>query len=128
MIDSIFYNEEVSMTLEKNMNLAESLKNMRAARNLSIAEFSRELYIPKSTLQSILAEGQTSLHTAIHISEKLSIPLDVLTGGQMTQEQFRVHSSLLSLLDWYSKLTKEQQVAACNNMDVLFKLIRESSG
>ena len=33
------------------MNLAESLKNMRAARNLSLAEFSRELDIPKSTLQ-----------------------------------------------------------------------------
>ena len=59
------------MVLEKQKNLAENLRNLRIARGLSYTEFSKELDIPKATLQSILADGQTSLHTAIHISEKL---------------------------------------------------------
>lgn len=45
------------MTQEKHHNLAENLKNLRSAQGLSLSDFSKELDIPKSTLQAILDGG-----------------------------------------------------------------------
>jgi len=78
------------------------------------------------SLQSIMEDGQTSLHTAIHFSEKLGIPLDILINRKLSEEQFRTQNSLVNLLNWYSKLTKPQLDDACTHMDALIQLIRES--
>lgn len=116
------------MTPEKHMNLAESLKNMRAARNLSLAEFSRELDIPKSTLQSIMEDGQTSLHTAIHISEKLGIPLDMLINGRMSERSYRMLDGLMTQLGWRFEMPKEDWDEACRHFFALVKIIEKHHG
>lgn len=103
------------MVPEKHKNLAENLKNMRKSRGLSLTEFPEELDIPKSTLQSILADGQTSLNTAIRISEKLRIPLDVLTSGMLSAEQVRVMDGLLSGVEWFSQLPPDKQKKQVNS-------------
>ena len=114
------------MVPEKHMNLAESLRNLRKARGLSLAEFSRELDIPKSTLQAILSEGQTSLNTAMHISEKLGIPVDVLTNGVLSAGQIRILDGLMLKLEWYDRLTHEKKKEAAGHVYALVQLIQES--
>ena len=114
------------MIPEKHKNMAENLKNMRKARRLSLAEFSKELDIPKSTLQSVLADGQTSLNTAIRISEKLHISLDTLIGGTLSTEQVWIMDGLLSGVEWFSRLPPEKQKEAGEFICALIQLILEN--
>ena len=114
------------MVPEKHKNMAKNLKNMRKARGLSLAEFSKELDIPKSTLQSVLADGQTSLNTAIRISEKLRIPLDVLTSGMLSAEQVRVMDGLLSGVEWFSQLPPDKQKETGEHIYALIRIIEEN--
>ena len=114
------------MVPKKHKNLAESLRNLQKARRLSLAEFSRELDIPKSTLQAILTDGQTSLNTAMRISEKLSIPIDVLTNGVLSAGQIRILDELMLKLEWYDRLSKEKKKEAAEHVYALIQLIQES--
>lgn len=115
------------MTPEKHENFAENLRNLRAMFGLSMSEFSKELDIPKSTLQTVLATGQTTLNTAIRISESLGIPLDVLTDRSMTSNQFKMLERLLYQFDWYLKLSESQQRDVCFYISALIKLVQETS-
>ena len=114
------------MVPEKHKNMAENLKNMRKARGLSLTEFSKELDIPKSTLQSVLADGQTSLNTAFRISEKLRISLDVLTNGILSAEQICVMDGLLSGVKWFSQLPQAKQKETSELIYALIRIIEEN--
>lgn len=113
------------MVSEKQKNLAENLSNLRIARGLSYAEFSKELDIPKATLQSVLADGQTTLHTAVHISEKLSVPIDVLISKRFSPQQIRDFDGFLSGFGWFDRLNREQQDAVCHHVMALVQLMQE---
>ena len=114
------------MTKEKHKNLAQSLQNMREARKLSLAEFSKELDIPKSTLQAIMEGGHTTLHTAMQIAQKLGIPLDTLTNGRLTAGQIKVLDGLMLQLGWYDRLPKTKQKEVSEHIYALIRLIQES--
>ena len=114
------------MVPEKHKNLAGSLKILRKARGLSLAEFSRALDIPKSTLQTVLADGQTSLNTAIRISENLRIPLDTLTNGVLFTEQVRVMDGLISGVEWFSKLPPEKKKEANELIYAIIRIFEEN--
>ena len=114
------------MLPQKHKNLAKSLKNLREARGLSLSEFAKELGIPKSTLQSILQDGQTTLHTAIRISERLGIPVDALTNGTLSVEQIRILDGLILRLNWYDQLPKNKQEEVRDHMYALIQLIQGS--
>ena len=114
------------MTKEKHKNLAQSLQNMREARKLSLAEFSKELDIPKSTLQAIMEGGHTTLHTAMQIAQKLGIPLDTLTNGRLTAGQIKVLDGLMLQLGWYDRLPKNKQKEVSEHIYALIRLIQES--
>lgn len=106
-------------------NFAKNLRNLCIARRLSFAEFSRELGIPKTTLQSILEDGNTSLYTAIHISEGVCVSLDTLTNGIASPQQINRLDSFMSLLKWYDGLPKNKQEEACRHILTLFQLMVE---
>lgn len=113
------------MTSEKSRNFAENLRNLRTALNLSYAEFSQELDVPKTTLQSIMEDGQTTLHTAMHISGKLDIPLDTLTNGRLSPQQIRRLDGFMSHLGWYDRLPEEKQKAVRHHIFSLLQLMQE---
>ena len=113
------------MTQDKHRNLAENLRNLRSAQGLSLSDFSKELDIPKSTLQAILDGGQTSLHTAICISERLNVPLDTLVNGTLSPDQFRRLDGFLTQLEWYNKLPGEKQAEAREHLLALIRLMQE---
>ena len=66
--------------MEKHEIFAKNLEAIRTYRNQSVGEFSKELGIPKSTLQAVRNSGHTTLDTAIRIADGLGLPLDDLTG------------------------------------------------
>lgn len=113
--------------MNKHSNFATNLKNIRTALCLSLSEFSRELGIPKSTLQSVLADGHTSLDTAIRISDSLALPLDTLTNATLTPKRLRLLADFLTALDWYHDLSSEKQRELAAHLDAIFHLLEEDS-
>lgn len=68
------------MSLQKNMS--EFMRMLKAQKNLSIEELSRELDISKSTLQTYLSgEGNPRLEMVEHIAKCLDVdPIFLLCG------------------------------------------------
>ena len=61
--------------MSKPDNLGANLRALREAKQLSYTEFSIELGIPRTTLQSVMKSGHTSLDTACKIADALDVPL-----------------------------------------------------
>ncbi len=105
-------------------NFALNLKKLQGG--LSLAEFSRELSIPKSTLQSILKGGNTTLDTALRISNSIETPLDILTGTTFTPQQFELMNCFLVLLNWYHDLSAEKRQQVQTHLAAILCIIDES--
>ncbi len=84
----------------------------------------RRIGYSKSTLQDILKDGNTSLHTALHIAEQLNIPLSALTGEVIPRENLTALSALLQSFGWLNSLTEEDQKVVADHiraMEILQK-------
>ena len=102
-------------------NFKNNLILLQELRGLSLSEYAAELGIPKSTLQSILADGNTSLHTAIQISNRMQMPLDSLLGDDIPPEKHELLLSCLRFLTWFASLTAEKQRTVLLLMEELLK-------
>lgn len=98
---------------EENL-LSENLKAYQNARRLSLIEFSKELDIPKSTLRGILKDGNTTLVTAIHISQNLGIGLDTLVYDRKFSDKQFIQKHMEGICIWLDALPdeKRQRIAA----------------
>ena len=114
--------------MEKENNLSNILKTLRSERGKSLAEFSSELGIPKTTMQSVMNTGNTSLVTLIRISEGLGLSLDELVFGEILAKYGFHVSTMLHDLDCYSKLLGEKQKLFRHHLDELLKLAEYESG
>ncbi len=109
--------------MNKPSNLAMNLKKIRIDRHLSLTELSRELGIPKSTLQSVLTDGNTSLDTALRISNSLRIPLDALTSSELSPQQSKLLERFLTVLNWYHDFSPEDQREFDVHLAALLRII-----
>lgn len=101
-------------------NFGANLRLLKEERNLSLTEFSKELQIPRTTLQAVLEDGQTSLDTACRISDALNIPLSALTDIRLSHEKLDILKGLFLSMEWYSHLTPEQkEIAARSSLEFL---------
>ena len=73
--------------MEKSNFLSENLKAYQMAHSKSLLEFSEELGIPKSTIQSIISDGNTTLDTLIRMAKALDASLDELVFGDLPAKQ-----------------------------------------
>ena len=89
-----------------------------------MAEFAQETSAPKSTLQDVLKDGRTTLDTARCISHGLGIPLDILTNTVLSPQEVKLTLSVLHLLDWYDRLTSNDQQKAPQCIQTLLNLIQ----
>lgn len=106
-------------------NFRENLNALRVARHLSMEDFSRELEIPKSTLQKVLKNGETSLYTASQISNAAGIPLSILLENPISVDEFKTINGFFVLLDWFAELDPmEQHIAAKAILDILEVLMK----
>ena len=99
--------EDGGILLEKHEIFAKNLETIRRYRNQSVGEFSREIGIPKSTLQSVRNSGNTTLDTALRIADGL--PLDSLTSDSRLAEKADLVWYLLQSVDWLRGLSKQEQ-------------------
>lgn len=111
--------------MEHCQNFAANLNAIRRSRNVSLSEFSRELGIPKSTLQSILADGNTSLHTALYIAENLGVPLSSLTGEIIPNKSMDAILSLINCLEWYNNLSGEKRNIVTFHVRAIVEVLQE---
>jgi len=103
-------------------------KNLRAIRGFKTqVEFSEEIGITKSTLQS-LEKGITSarLDTLELISSRLDIPVSVLLTDELTPVEHSVLLHILRGMEWYTALPPEEQTGLLQwlqeTLDVFSKL------
>lgn len=62
----------------QNNYLSQNLRSYKSIPNISVRKLARQLGIPASTLRNIMKDGNTTLDTAIRISENLNIGLEML--------------------------------------------------
>ena len=111
--------------MDKHKIFANNLNAIRKAREQSLAEFSAELGIPKSILQSVLKNGQTSLNTAIQISEGLNISLDALVGENLSELNLSSFRAILLSLSWFKSLSPDKQVCAVLYLIKLMEVLKK---
>lgn len=105
-------------------NFGSNLRFLKQGRRLSLTEFSEILQIPRSTLQAVLEDGNTSLDTACRIADALQIPLSALTDGQLLPESADVLQGILLSIDWYSNLSPEKQKTASTGFALLLEVLQ----
>ncbi len=106
-------------------DFAKNLEMIRKINRASIAEFSEELDVPKSTLQDILKDGNTSLHTALHIARKLNVLLSTLTGEVIPRENLTVLSALLRSFEWFDSLSGEDQKEVADHIRAIMEILQK---
>lgn len=104
---------------------AKNLEAIRKINNANLTEFSEELDIPKSTLQDILKDRNTSLHTALHIAGHLNIPLSTLTGEMVPVDNPDVLTILLRYFSWFDRLSKEEQKTVADHFRSIMEVVQK---
>ena len=104
---------------------AKRLDAIRAVKNINMTAFSEELGVPKSTLQAILKDGNTSLHTAQHIADRLNVPLSSLTDGAMSWENLDSMAALLNCFAWFAHLSREEQEKVSFHISEISEVLRK---
>ena len=105
------------------INFRSNLRLLKKWRKLSLTKFSEEAHIPRSTMQSILEGGQTSLDTACRISHCLQIPLSLLTQGILTSAETDLLHEMMKVLSWYNDLPALEQKKAKQGLNILLDVL-----
>ena len=95
--------------MERNNDLSKNLKAYQAACGKSLAEFSLDLGIPRSTLQSLLIDGNTTVDTLVRMANSLDVSLEELVFGDIPVKQVRDIRRVLHEIGWFMKLSAEKQ-------------------
>ena len=97
----------------------ENLQVIKEESGLSLTKFSERLEMPRSTIQSVMDDGHTSLDTACRIANALQLPLSILTGGALPQDRADVLHDTLVVLEWYRCLPAHKQ----KNIQIAFSVL-----
>ena len=90
--------------MDRTNQLAQRLHELQFDRRMTQAQFSREIGLPRSTLQSIMTDGNTTVDTLIRIANALEVSLDELVFGSPPPLPAR-ERQLLHAFEQYSKLS-----------------------
>lgn len=109
--------------LNKQQNFAKNLRAIQRANGLSLSEFAEWAKVSKSTMQSVLVSGNTTLYTAIRIAEGLGIPLGRLVEGDHFTEHLDGTQHLIQATNWFHDLSSSERDEAINCFQRLMGLI-----
>lgn len=110
--------------MDKCHNFAANLSAIREVRSLTLSEFSKELHVPKSTLQAILKDGNTSLHTALHIADYLGVSLDTLTERPVPDAYTDMLPAMLKCLSTFVRLPQEKQSEVVYHVHSILEILQ----
>lgn len=95
--------------MKRTNNLSNNLKAFQKARHITQTEFAQALDMPKSTLQAVMLDGNTTLDTLIHLADALDVSLDELVFSADLPEKYGMIQWLLDGVGWYAALSAERQ-------------------
>ena len=104
-------------------NLSNSLRALCEARSLTLQEFAEEINIPRTTLQSIFAEGNTTLETLMRISEGTGLPPEMLLQDDIAPRKISAARWLLQGIECYDALTEFQQQRLADYIDGIMEVV-----
>lgn len=111
--------------MDRCRNFAKCLDAIRNLSHSNLTTFSEELGIPKSTLQAILKNGNTSLHTALIIADHLNVPLSSLTDDVTPEENLDAVAALLNCFKWFDRLSKEDQKKVAYHIHAIAEVLQK---
>lgn len=109
--------------MNKHHNFAANLDAIRKFRHQSLAAFADEIGIPKSTLQSVLSDGHTTLDTAIRIADALQISLDTLLEECFSPAQYDMLNGMLKNIAWLAQLDVHQRKEILYHLQQIIEMI-----
>lgn len=109
--------------MEKHEIFARNLETIRCYRNQSVGEFSKEIGVPKSTLQSVRNSGHTTLDTAIRIADGLGLPLDNLISDSRLAEKVELARHLLQSIECLRGLSRSDQEEVIRHFQRILEVI-----
>lgn len=95
--------------MEEQRTFGKNLDEIRGINGQSIGELAKMADIPKSTLQSIRHNGNTTIDTAIRISDALGLPLDSLVRDTHIPQQIDIVQHVLKSINWFQAVSKPDQ-------------------
>lgn len=96
--------------MEIQRNMANVIRALKEASGKSLAEFSAELEVSRSTLQEYLSgNGNPNIATVGHLADKLGVDTSFLLSGVFSVDQIGILLRLLDMLKLLSGLSCEQR-------------------
>lgn len=109
--------------MEKSEIFAKNLAAIQAYRGQSWDELAQELGIPKTTLRSVRASGNTTLNTAILIAEGLGVSLDSLVGDAALPEKTQLARYLIQSFDRLQTLSPNKREEVLRHFHQILEVI-----
>lgn len=110
-------------SVEKYNNLSDNLRAYQNKRKNTLSEFSKELGIAKSTLQSVMMDGNTTVDTLIRIASALKVTLDELVFGNAGPKETDRVQCLLNEMKWYIDMPTEKQEKFRSHLNEMLNLL-----
>ena len=114
--------------MKRTNYLSENLRAYQKMKGCTQAEFSAELGVPTSTLQTLMYSGNTTLDTLLHLAEAMDISLDELVLCRRSPEVDKRIRQLMQEFAWYSEMTEERQQAVWYHVCELVRLVKTDWG
>ena len=112
--------------MERINRLAENLRIYQRERGKTMAEFSAELGIARSTLQSVMMDGNTTADTLIRVANGLNVTLDELVFGDGSKPaQTDRMQGMLDHMDFYVRMSAQKRLRFREYLDKLLNLLDE---
>ena len=112
--------------MKRDNHLSDNLKTYQRVRGKTLSEFSREIGIAKSTLQSVMVDGNTTVDTLIRIANALGVTLGELVFGNIQRVEIDAVRKVLSEVEWYVQIPGDKQEKMVYHLSELMKLIEEA--
>ena len=95
--------------MERDNHLSDNLKAYQRARDETLTEFSSYLGIARSTLRSVMVDGNTTVDTLVRIANALGVTLNELVFGRVPPAWMDRLQGLVSTMGWYVQLPAYKQ-------------------
>jgi len=113
--------------LKKENHLAANLKAYKRERSMTMLECSESLGIPKSTLQTVMKDGNVTLDTLLRISNALGKSLDELVFGLTYSGEHR-ECKITRNMEMVLQLSIDKKQQLCDHLIGIVELLEAGDG
>lgn len=111
--------------LDKTRIFAKNLNALRKSHGWSVGDMATHAGIPKSTMQTALTSGRTTLDTAMRIADGLGLSLDSLVSDDLLVQKISTTQYLLQAVEWFQALSDSEQEEVAQHVQRILELIKK---